>query len=533
MPKISESSRTRLRKTELDQIEKDLPKVRIGLPGIVWAGLSVFMIMLTILLLLLMDGRNVVHAAEKGNRPWSSAIESGDWETVRKLAKAEVDKNPRDAGAQHALGLSLMELRRFDEAEIPLITAESISPGITDYKITLADLYSRRGVPQLASGKLREALDLDPSLVQIHWRLARTLYALKEYDESLEELRLINQLEPENWDAYRLTADVAMGRKKYDEAVQNLKLYTAVVPDARGWAKLATAYMFLTPPDTANARRAAETALSIDPGDTQAHVALARIRLIQMSQKGLSSAVSTVLAEDALAHYAETASYIISARDAAFMSKLHELKKDMAGAETALRIAAAIDTTNKDYSFNLASNLMAQNKFDEARGIYQKVIALDPRNAAAYVNWGIAERQAGDPDAAMKAFQKAIEIDPKYAPAYKNLGDIHKDKGNGSDALENYRQAGELAGTDKVTCAAAWDAHGYTLYEKGDYAGAVESLRKALVCDDCHVHAVLTLASAYQKLGQVPEACAVLKEAASCRGNDPEIRKALAGYGCK
>jgi tetratricopeptide (TPR) repeat protein len=177
MPKISESSRTRLRKTELDQIEKDLPKVRIGLPGIVWAGLSVFMIMLTILLLLLMDGRNVVHAAEKG-RPWSSAIESGDWETVRKLAKAEVDKSPRDAGAQHALGLSLMELRRFDEAEIPLITAESISPGITDYKITLADLYTRRGVPQLASGKLREALDLDPSLVQIHWRLARTLYTL-------------------------------------------------------------------------------------------------------------------------------------------------------------------------------------------------------------------------------------------------------------------------------------------------------------------------------------------------------------------
>jgi Tfp pilus assembly protein PilF len=161
------------------------------------------------------------------------------------------------------------------------------------------------------------------------------------------------------------------------------------------------------------------------------------------------------------------------------------------------------------------------------------VIALDPRNASAYVNWGIAERQAGDPDAAMAAYKKALEIDPNYAAAHKNLGDIYSDKGLDSDALESYRQAGEFAGNDKKTCADAWDAHGYKLYEKADYAGAAESLKKALACDDCHVHAVLTLASAYQKLGQVPMACSVLKEAASCRGNDPEIRKALAGYGCK
>ena len=532
MSRSNDSLRSQRFVTQMDRMEKDMPKVRIGLPGIAWAGLSLFVILLTLLLLLLMDGRNVVHAAPKA-RPWSAAMVAGNWAEVQKLAKAAVDKNPRDDEAQNALGRAYIELGKLQEAEIPLITAESLGPGNADYKIDLAELYARRGVSSLAAGKYREALDLDPSLVSIHWRLARALYVLKDYDASLEELRIINQLEPENWDAYRLTADVAMGRRKYDEAIRNLKLYTSVVPDARAYAKLAFAYMSLETPDTASARDAAQTALSIDPGDSQAHLALARINLIRLSQKGLAKPAMQQYADQALQHYTQTANFLVGARDAGFMARLYGTKQDLAGAERSLRIAAAVDSANKDYAFDLASNLMAQQKYDDARKIYDNVIALEPTNPSAWVNKGMAEHQAGDPDAAIKAYQKAIEVNENFAPAYKNMGDVKKDKGANAEAKDNYRLAMDRAGTDAKTGAEAGDALGYMLLQEGDYAGAVSALERALTFDQCHLHALLTLASAYQKLNQMDKVCATMSRARTCAPGEPTVRQALAGYGCK
>jgi tetratricopeptide (TPR) repeat protein len=543
MFKSDDARLTRLEKTQADLIERDLPKFRMGLPGVAWAGLSLFIILLTIFLLLLMDGRSVVHAAEK-ERSWSAAMLAGDWAQVQKMAKAAVDKNPRDAEAQNALGMAMTELGQFEQAEIPLITAESLAPGIADYKIDLGELYSRRGVDgySQAAAKFREALDLDPSLVNIHWRLARVLYVLKDYEGSIAELRIINQLEPENWDAYRLTADVAMGlatrlsgdekAAKYNEAIQNLKLYTSVVPDARAYAKLAFAYMSLTPPDTSSARAAARTALTIDPGDSQAHLALARIVLVQLSQKGLPAATTNALMSEALGQYTEAASFYLPARDAYYVSRL--AGRDAARAEVALRTAAAIDTTNKDYAFELASNLMTQQKYDEARSIYRRVVDLDPGNVSAWVNLGMAEKQAGDPDEALKIYEKAMAIDQTYPAVHKAMGDVLKDKGRTSEAIDSYRRAVEMAKqkSDRKTCAEAGDALGYTLYEQGDYGGSAQALEGALTCDECATHALLTLASAYQKMNQTDKVCATMRRALTCP-SDPEIRKAAAAYGCK
>ena len=183
-------------------------------------------------------------------------MEAGDWATVLPLAKASVDKNPRDAEAQNSYGLALMETGKLNEAQNPLLAAEAISPEVPEYKVDLGDLYVRTGVPELAATRFREAVDLDPSQVSVRWKLARTLYATEQYDETLAELTEITRLEPDNWDAYRLTADVAIGRKKFDEAIQNLTLYSEVVPDARALSKMAYAYMSMTPADTAGARRA-------------------------------------------------------------------------------------------------------------------------------------------------------------------------------------------------------------------------------------------------------------------------------------
>jgi Tfp pilus assembly protein PilF len=101
--------------------------------------------------------------------------------------------------------------------------------------------------------------------------------------------------------------------------------------------------------------------------------------------------------------------------------------------------------------------------------------------------------------------------------------------------VENYRRAVELArgAGDRKACAEAADALGYTLYEQGDYLGSAQALEEALTCDECHSHAALTLASAYQKANQMDKVCATLRRVIQSCQPDPEVRKAAAAYGCK
>lgn len=541
MFKSIESRRPRQPLPQLERLVREESRVRVGLRGVVWAGLSLFIILLTLLLILLMDGRNVVHAAPARQRPWSAAQSQGDWPTVRRLAKAEVDKNPRDAEAQNALGRALMETGKIEEAEGPLITAESLAPSVPEYIVALADLYSLRGGSggtELAAGKLRDALALDPARVDLHWRLARALYALGEYDESLRELQIINQQEPDNWDAYRLTAEVAIGRARalppaeaatrYREAIDYLKLYTAMVPDARGLAKLAVVYMSLVPPDTAAARRAALRSLALNPGDSQAHLVLARGSLVRLAAGRPSPEEVKLRTEDALAHYAQAAAFYLPARDAALAGKIHNSRKNLPAAEVAYRTAASIDTASKEYAYDLGMNLISQQKYEDARDAFRTVILLDPRNIKALINLGMAEHRSGDPDAAEKIYLQAVEVDPNDADAYKGLGDIYVDRGASGQAAGMYRKAIEV----KPGHVGAAGALGYMLYQQKDYHGAVDVLSRAPLFDLCDPQPILTLSSAYEQLGQIPQAIAVLTKGAGC-GADGGVRQALQRLGAR
>jgi protein O-GlcNAc transferase len=535
MFKSSESKRPREPLPQLERLAREESKVRIGFRGVIWAGLSLFIILLTVFLLLMMDGRTVVHAGPVKQRPWTAAMDQGDWATVRRLAKAEVDKNPRDPEAQNALGRALMETGHADEAESYLIAAESLAPSVPEYIVCLADLYTLRGATEQMAFKLRDALQLDPARVDLHWRLARALYALGQYDESLQELQIINQQEPDNWDAYRLTADVAIGRARslppaeaatrYRDAIRYLKLYTAMVPDARALAKMAGAYMSLTPPDTAAARVAARQALALNPNDSQAHLTLARINLVQLSTAVRPKPEEVKLrTEQALLHYNGAESYFVPARDASLMGRLYNSRKELAQAEVAYRTAAVIDTTSKDYAFDLGMNLISQQKFEDARDAFEEVLRLDPQNMKALDNLGMAQYKNGDLEAAEQTYLRAVDVDPNDVDAFKGLGDIYMDRGETGRAAEMYRKALEI----KPNHFGAAGALAYLLYQQKDYQGAVDALTRVgtMLFDICDPQPILTLSSAYEQLGQIDKAITVLKEGARC-GADGGIRQAL------
>ncbi len=508
--------RSRLHVAELDRVAADNPKSRVGLSPVGWAGLSLFLLILTLFLVILIDGRRVVHARDR-SRPWSASVEAGDWPQVLTLAKAAVDKNARDAEAQNAYGLALMETGKLEEAQNPLIAAEALAPEVPDYKVDLGELYVRTGVPELAATRYREAVNLDPSLVDVRWKLARALYATQQFDETLAELTEITRLQPDNWDAYRLTADVAIGRKKYDEAIQNLNLYTQVVPDSRALSKMAYAYMSLQPADTEGARKAAEKALAINPDDSQAHIALARISLIQKQNN------------EAVAHYEKASAFFLPARDSDFMGRVYAANGDQVKAGVAYRTAASIDSMNKEYLGHAASNAFVTQNYEDAVDAYKRLLTVDPSNSAAIANLAAALVQTGKLDEAETLLKEQIKVNESSPEVHLAMGTLLLKKGDRAGAKAAFQQGLSLNPAKEIGTRLAEEL-GYLLWEDGDFAGAVPVLKTSLNYVECNLRAVLTLANCYVKLNQTPEAITLLRDRQSCPNSD-QVRQMLKALG--
>jgi tetratricopeptide (TPR) repeat protein len=93
-------------------------------------------------------------------------------------------------------------------------------------------------------------------------------------------------------------------------------------------------------------------------------------------------------------------------------------------------------------------NHFQKQEYDQAIANYQKVVALDPKAAAAYNMIGMAYRlkanQQGLPELRPKeiaAFQKSLEADPNYWVAMINLGATFYYRGEKAKAAPLFKKA--------------------------------------------------------------------------------------------
>ncbi len=91
--------------------------------------------------------------------------------------------------------------------------------------------------------------------------------------------------------------------------------------------------------------------------------------------------------------------------------------------------------------FAEALRYQQQGQLSRAVEEYEKSIAVDPRNPAAFNNLGVALKESGRLDLASEAFQKALALDPKYEKALNNLGVIRYRKGQYEEAIDLFKQA--------------------------------------------------------------------------------------------
>ncbi len=130
--------------------------------------------------------------------------------------------------------------------------------------------------------------------------------------------------------------------------------------------------------------------------------------------------------------------------------------------------------------FTKAVELHNKGRFNEARGLYEKVIKLDESNVRARVLLGNILYHMGKGEDAESNYRKAIELDPNHAIAYFNIGIIRQDRGDLDGAVEFYEKTREK----NPKYSQAYSSLGAILRDKGDLLGAFKNFKKALELEE-------------------------------------------------
>jgi superkiller protein 3 len=173
--------------------------------------------------------------------------------------------------------------------------------------------------------------------------------------------------------------------------------------------------------------------------------------------------------------------------------------------------------------YDLGYVYSALNRPADAKGEFERAIALDPKMAAAYLNLGLTTL-ATDPVAATGYLEKAAELSPKDAHTKWILGTALEKSGNLGGAIEQYQAAQSLDGADfKIRLSL-----GHALQAAGRLGDAETEYRAALTghasdSDLADVH--LGLARVLLAAKKFPEASSELNLYLELRPGDASVRR--------
>lgn len=156
----------------------------------------------------------------------------------------------------------------------------------------------------------------------------------------------------------------------------------------------------------------------------------------------------------------------------------------------------------------------------EAAALCERVLARDPESAEAWHLLGLARRQAGDAEGAVKAIGRALELAPGIAAAHFNLGNALAALGRIEEAAARYRQALALA----PGFGAAHNNLGSVLERQGRAAEAAAHFERAVALSPDDAEAALNLCAARHAQGRLEEALALARRAVALKPDFAEAQ---------
>ena len=182
-----------------------------------------------------------------------------------------------------------------------------------------------------------------------------------------------------------------------------------------------------------------------------------------------------------------------------------------------LRVRYAALMTQGDTDLN-------NRNFDSAIVNYSEAILLDPKDAIAFNNRGLAYRDKREFDRAIADCNEAIRLDPTYAKAVFGRGTAYRRRGDPDRAIIDYNEAIRL----DPTYANIFNGRGNAYANKGDYDRAIADYNEAIRLDPKYAVAFYIRGNAYANKREFDRAIVDYNEAIRL---DPKYADALKSRG--
>jgi predicted TPR repeat methyltransferase len=192
------------------------------------------------------------------------------------------------------------------------------------------------------------------------------------------------------------------------------------------------------------------------------------------------------------------------------------------GAEARVTIEHALGLATQIHQSGL--RLKNEQALEEARVLYERILAAVPEHPEALHFLGVLCHQRGDRARAVELIERSIAAAPTSADFHNNLGNVLKEQERLVEAADAYRRAIELAPGH----ADAQSNLGTVLKAQGKVEEAIEAYERVIELMPEHVGAHHNLGNALQRVGRREEAIAHYRQAVALDPDHPDARKLLA-----
>ncbi len=260
--------------------------------------------------------------------------------------------------------------------------------------------------------------------------------------------------------------------------------------------------------------------LKTDPQNQQAVEQLTQLLLDEGK-----SANAVALLEGIVQHGTPSASLLSLLGDA------YTQAKDLAKAEKVYRQAVALDPSEMNYQRGLGQTLLAEEKFQDALSVYQKIAENDGDDPDTYLRLAQIYRQLHQLDKAEENLLQARRRDPRRVEVIYNEAMLYESQGRFEDAIHVLSDA--ISGIKNQTASVPSSARalailyqqlGQLYREVRNYPAAVNTFQEMQrLGDEEDRRARLWILDTYRAAKDIPKALETAKVALEKYPNDPGL----------
>ena len=311
-----------------------------------------------------------------------------------------------------------------------------------------------------------EAVATRPDLTDAQRALAALALRRGDLDALLQTAQQIITAQPYSADGFILKGIADLARQRYSDAQQDAQQAMQRAPQSPA-PYVQMGNIQLAQKHYAQAVKFYQQALDKDPSSGDG---LSGLMNTYFAQKQFDKAIAAANAQ--IAKSPNNSNFYDLLGTALFNGK-----KDLPGAEAALRKAVELDKNNADALEKLGKVQVQEGTADKALALYQQSIKDNPREVDFYILSGELYEAKKDWDHAKAMYQQALSISPDHPLASNNLAYVILEQGGNVDVAMGMAQTARRGMPDSPNAA---DTLGWAYYQKGIYQSAIGQFQEAL-----------------------------------------------------